>query len=232
MQRAMRKFGGSDTAKHAYGCSDSFAQDSTGCAKLHRGVQDPTGADPSTFYQLYEDGIPVFNEYAKWVHDLCGPDDYAFPYDDNGKHGGYQECHGDLTVTFCSKGGPSPPPSPTPMPSPSCDAQWGSCQPQPGSGSCRDHLTYAINTERKSCADALNEVSAQCSVCSGCGVSDCSSTPPTPPPPSPGPWSPCTHGQCCNPHSAVKQYCPGGLACQECGGGDACQCPSQAGLVV
>lgn len=232
MQRAMKRFGGGpDSAKHVYQCAGSnFATHSTACAKLHRGVDNP-GADPSTYYQLYEDGVPVFNEYSKWVHDLCGPNDYAFPYDDNGKHGGYQECEGDITVTFCSQGGPSPPPPP-PSPHPlSCDAEWGSCQPEPGSGSCRDHLNYAISKEGKTCSDALNELSTQCSVCSGCRVSDCSHTP-TPPPPSPGPWSPCTHGHCCNPYSSIKEYCPGGLACQECGGGDACQCPSQAGLVV
>jgi len=117
MQRAMRQFGGSGSSRDAYLCAGPFAEDSTGCAKLHRGVQDPTGADPSSFYQLYEDGSAVFNEYSKWLHDLCGDNDYAFPYDDNGGHGGYQGCGGDVTVTFCSKGS-SPTPSPTPIPQP------------------------------------------------------------------------------------------------------------------
>jgi hypothetical protein len=108
MQRAMKHFGGSDSSKNAYQCAGNFARDSTGCARLHRGVSDPTGASPSSFYQLYEDGVPVFNEYSKWVHELCGNDDYAFPYDDNGNHGGYQECAGDVTVTFCSQGALTP----------------------------------------------------------------------------------------------------------------------------
>jgi len=100
MQRAMRRFGGSDSAKNAYQCAGSFATDSPGCARLHRGVSDP-GGSPSTYYQLFEDGMAVFNEYSKFVHGLCGDDDYAFPYDDNGNHGGYQECAGDVTVRFC-----------------------------------------------------------------------------------------------------------------------------------
>jgi hypothetical protein len=54
---------------------------------------------------------------------------------------------------------------------------------------------------------------------------------PTPSPPSPSPspgqWAPCSGGgKCCNPHSQVAQYCPSGDKCQECGGGDACRCPS------
>merc|ERR1711998_481151 len=52
MQRAMRRFGGQDSAKNVYQCAGSFATDSPGCSKLHRGVEDP-GSDPSTYYQLY-----------------------------------------------------------------------------------------------------------------------------------------------------------------------------------
>jgi len=39
-------------------------------------------------------------------------------------------------------------------------------------------------------------------------------------------WVPCgpTSGQCCNPHSAPAQTCPGGIKCYGCGDGDACQC--------
>merc|ERR1719410_2137810 len=57
-------------------------------------------------------------------------------------------------------------------------------------------------------------------------------SPPTPPVPSPSTWSPCGPGSavCCNPHTAIRQYCPGNIACQECGGGEACECPS--GLMV
>lgn len=31
---------------------------------------------------------------------------------------------------------------------------------------------------------------------------------------------------CCNPLVTPTQYCPGNLACQDCGGGSACECPS------
>lgn len=101
MQRSMRKFGGFDSSANAYGCAGNFSQDASACAKVNRGVSDPR-AHPSTYYKLYEDGVPLFNEYNKWLHEMCGADDYAFPYDDKGEHGGYQECPGDVTVTFCS----------------------------------------------------------------------------------------------------------------------------------
>jgi len=45
------------------------------------------------------------------------------------------------------------------------------------------------------------------------------------PRPGPGPWTPCTGPICCNPNAAIPQYCPGGIRCQQCGGGAACQCP-------
>jgi len=48
-------------------------------------------------------------------------------------------------------------------------------------------------------------------------------SPPSPPSP-PGRWQPCRGGICCDPHSAVPQFCPGHIACEECGA-DACQCP-------
>jgi len=31
---------------------------------------------------------------------------------------------------------------------------------------------------------------------------------------------------CCDPSSTPDQMCPGGIACQPCGGGDSCECPS------
>jgi len=56
--------------------------------------------------------------------------------------------------------------------------------------------------------------------------------PPSPPnPPTPSGWSKCTTGPCCNPHSAIPEVCPGGQKCAECGGGDACQCPSAITIV-
>merc|ERR1719454_524001 len=46
-----------------------------------------------------------------------------------------------------------------------------------------------------------------------------------------GAWPPCssTSRACCNPHlKNPPQFCPGGGGqCQECGGGVACECPSQ-----
>merc|ERR1712110_26691 len=57
-------------------------------------------------------------------------------------------------------------------------------------------------------------------------------SPPSPSPPSPSPspplrpgrWQPCSGGHCCDPHSAVPQFCPGHIPCEDCGA-DACQCP-------
>jgi hypothetical protein len=53
------------------------------------------------------------------------------------------------------------------------------------------------------------------------------------PTPSPSPssgWVACssTSTACCNPYSSPQQFCPGSaaLACQQCGGGSACECPS------
>lgn len=39
-------------------------------------------------------------------------------------------------------------------------------------------------------------------------------------------WVPCgpNSKQCCNPHSAPPQTCPGSIKCYACGDGDACQC--------
>lgn len=48
-------------------------------------------------------------------------------------------------------------------------------------------------------------------------------TAPKPTPAPAGKWQPCSGGPCCNPY--VAQYCPGGVPCQDCGGGSACQCP-------
>lgn len=43
---------------------------------------------------------------------------------------------------------------------------------------------------------------------------------------SSGGWVPCHgSGACCKPHSAIPQYCPGRILCQDCGGAN-CQCPS------
>jgi len=53
-----------------------------------------------------------------------------------------------------------------------------------------------------------------------------SPSPPAPrPSPSPHKWAPCSGSICCNPHTSVPQYCPGGLLCSDCGS-DSCQCPN------
>merc|ERR1712151_816732 len=57
---------------------------------------------------------------------------------------------------------------------------------------------------------------------------------PRPDPPSPSPprpptpkWEPCSTGPCCNPHTLIRQICPppSNMPCEECGGGETCQCP-------
>lgn len=47
-----------------------------------------------------------------------------------------------------------------------------------------------------------------------------------------GPWERCQTGHCCNPYAAVQQLCPGGERCEECGGFQACQCPSGSFSVI
>jgi len=59
-----------------------------------------------------------------------------------------------------------------------------------------------------------------------CGGPSPGPSPSNPPSPSHSGWHPCTTGPCCNPHSSVAEFCPGQVACQDCGGGDACQCPA------
>lgn len=93
-----------------------------------------------------------------------------------------------------------------------------------------------VKQKRTSCPKPTLDIPWRCN--GRGGISDkagCASTPnpgpsPTPPSPQPAPsphhWVPCSRGQCCNPHSAVPQYCPGGILCHECGGGNACQCPN------
>jgi len=51
--------------------------------------------------------------------------------------------------------------------------QWGSCNPAPGTGSCLDHLKYAMNSEGLSCENATNEVRSQCPACHICSTRDC-----------------------------------------------------------
>jgi hypothetical protein len=50
---------------------------------------------------------------------------------------------------------------------------------------------------------------------------------PSPTPSPPSSWIPCRAERkvCCNPHASPLEYCPDGTACQECGGGNACECP-------
>jgi len=51
---------------------------------------------------------------------------------------------------------------------------WGGCYPSPNSGSCLDHVNYAIFSEGRSCTDAVAEVVSQCGACSEvCSEADC-----------------------------------------------------------
>jgi len=70
---------------------------------------------------------------------------------------------------------------PTPAPSVQCSStQWGSCKPDCGTGSCLDHLRFAIDTENKSCANAVAEIKSQCIPCNVCTEADCAADPQTP----------------------------------------------------
>ena len=71
------------------------------CAALKRGmVSAPDNPDESAYYKN-----PPFNDYAKWVHQVC-PGIYAFSYDDWLSHGGYRDCAGgtEVRITFCPGG--------------------------------------------------------------------------------------------------------------------------------
>merc|ERR1712217_566809 len=64
---------------------------------------------------------------------------------------------------------------PTPAPTPfTCSSKpWGTCQPSPWTGSCLDHLEYAIEHEGQSCDVALKEIKKQCQECNLCSAADC-----------------------------------------------------------
>jgi len=61
-----------------------------------------------------------------------------------------------------------------------------------------------------------------------CGGSSRGHSPSPSPMPAPSVWQPCSTGPCCNPYASVAQLCPGQIACKECGGCEACQCPTTA----
>jgi predicted esterase len=57
---------------------------------------------------------------------------------------------------------------------PTCSSiPWGNCESS-SIGSCLTHLRFAIDSEGKSCADAVEEIKSQCSACSVCTEADCS----------------------------------------------------------
>jgi len=52
-------------------------------------------------------------------------------------------------------------------------AHWGSCTPSPNTGSCQDHVDWAIQHEDLTCQKAMAKVANQCSACSVCNASSC-----------------------------------------------------------
>jgi hypothetical protein len=81
-----------------YACKGAYMNEPRWCAALNRGMtQDPDNENASAYYQN-----PPFNDYSKWVHDVC-PGIYAFPFDDQFAHGGYRDCAGgtEVRITFC-----------------------------------------------------------------------------------------------------------------------------------
>jgi hypothetical protein len=83
-----------------YACNGPYQEEPRLCAALNRGIsQNPDDTDTSHFYQA-----APYNDYAKWVHDVC-PDIYAFSYDDWQSQGGFRACSGnELRITFCPGG--------------------------------------------------------------------------------------------------------------------------------
>jgi hypothetical protein len=83
-----------------FACSGAYAENPRWCAALNRAMTgDPDNGNSSLYYQN-----GAYNDYAKWVHQVC-PDIYAFSYDDWLGHGGFRACSGDeVRVTFCPSG--------------------------------------------------------------------------------------------------------------------------------
>lgn len=148
-------------------------------------------------------GPAASSEYANLIHSHC-PGVYSYAYDDAI---GLQVCPPETTykwTLFCPAGGSSPPPPPPPSPS---------CQDR--NSNCAQYKAYGY------CASSVDSMKYWCA--SSCGF--CGGPGPSPTPAPPGKWQPCRYGACCNPNQYPRQYCPGGVECQQCGGGSACQCP-------
>jgi hypothetical protein len=89
------------TTPEVYSCSGPYADEPRWCAALNRAMtHDPDNANAGAYYQS-----PPYNDYARWVHEVC-PGIYAFPYDDWLSHGGYRDCSGgnEIRITFCPGG--------------------------------------------------------------------------------------------------------------------------------
>jgi hypothetical protein len=84
-----------------YACSGAYANEARMCAAINRGMTgDPDNPNESAYYQN-----DPYNDYSKWVHQVC-PGIYAFPYDDQFSHGGFRDCSGssEVRITFCPGG--------------------------------------------------------------------------------------------------------------------------------
>lgn len=86
-------------------CSGAFfSQNPKYCAAINRGMlDDPMNANIGLYYKK-----GPYNEYSKWVHDVC-PGIYALAYDDfppAANESGYHSCTGgrQLDITFCPGG--------------------------------------------------------------------------------------------------------------------------------
>jgi hypothetical protein len=84
-----------------YACSGAYDNEARWCAAINRGMtKDPDNPNADAYYQN-----PPYNDYSKWVHEVC-PGIYAFPYDDQFSHGGFRDCSGsnEVRITLCPGG--------------------------------------------------------------------------------------------------------------------------------
>jgi hypothetical protein len=107
----------------------------------------------------------------------CGPDtkcytDFAIWYKS------YKAQHGSKTILGFDVTNKNSPFEPFPQLTGICSTQTWTDSCGPGGYTCQAHLDFAMNSEHKSCSDALTEIHSQCSFCGRCGVADCGSAPP------------------------------------------------------
>jgi hypothetical protein len=117
----------------------------------------------------------VQDSAGTWKYDAISYQWQGCPSEIN-DHCQYKSCTTDSCTNGTDKedlkhacAGPTPAPPP-----PTCSSMhWGGCSPSPGTGTCEEHLKYSIQTEKKNCSVALDEIKSQCAACNLCTEVNC-----------------------------------------------------------